>query len=68
MWNKDEVRGKADQIKGNVKKSVGDLTDDENLRNEGDADNAAGKVEEGFGKGRRKVGEAIKDVGDKLGR
>lgn len=67
MWNKDEVRGKADQIKGGVKKGVGDLTNDENLRNEGEADDAAGKVEEGFGKGRRKVGDAIKDLGDKLG-
>ncbi len=67
MWNKDEARGKADQVKGGIKKGVGDLTNDEDLRNEGDADTAAGKVEEGFGKGRRKVGDAIKEVGDKLG-
>lgn len=67
MWNKDEVRGKSDQIKGGVKKGVGDLTNDENLRNEGEADEAAGKIEEGVGKGRRKVGEAIKELGDKLG-
>ena len=67
MWNKDEVRGKADQIKGGVKKRVGDLTGDENLRNEGDADEAAGQIEEGIGKGRRKVGDAIKDVGKKVG-
>jgi uncharacterized protein YjbJ (UPF0337 family) len=68
MWNKDEVRGKADQVKGKIKESVGKATDDEQMRNEGAADSAAGDVEETFGKGRRKVGEAINDLGDKIGR
>ena len=67
MWNKDEVTGKADQAKGKMKEKIGDLTDDERLRNEGAADQAAGKAREGIGEGRRKVGEAIKDVGDKIG-
>jgi len=67
MWNKDEVRGKADQVKGQVKKNLGDLKGDENLRNEGDADETAGQIEEAIGKGRRKAGDAIKDLGDKLG-
>jgi uncharacterized protein YjbJ (UPF0337 family) len=67
MWNKDEMRGKTDQAKGAIKKGLGDLKDDEQLRNEGEADDAAGKVEEGFGKGRREVGNAIKDLGDKIG-
>ena len=31
-------------------------------------DNYAGNVEETFGKGRRKVGEALNDVVDKIGR
>jgi uncharacterized protein YjbJ (UPF0337 family) len=66
MWNKDEVDGKTDQLKGSIKKGVGDLTNDEQLRDEGEADKAAGKVEEAFGKGRRKVGDAIKDVADKI--
>ena len=66
MWNKDEVDGKTDQLKGSIKKGVGDLTNDEKLRDEGEADKAAGEVEEAFGKGRRKVGDAIKDVGDKI--
>jgi len=67
MWNKDEVTGKADQAKGKMKEKIGDLTDDERLRKEGAADQAAGKAREGIGEGRRKVGEAIKDVGDKIG-
>lgn len=67
MWNKDEVQGKVDRAKGNVKESIGNATNDERLRDEGVADKAAGNVEETFGKGRRKVGDAIKDVGDKIG-
>jgi len=68
MWNKDEVRGKTDQVKGKVKESVGNMRNDERLRDEGIADQDAGKVEEAFGKGRRKVGEAVKDLGNKIGR
>ena len=42
MWNKDEVSGKADQVKGKLKKAAGDLADDDQLRDEGAADEAAG--------------------------
>jgi len=66
MWNKDEVRGKVDQVKGRIKEAAGDLKNDERLRNEGKADRAAGSVKETFGKGRRKVGEAIKDLGNEI--
>jgi uncharacterized protein YjbJ (UPF0337 family) len=67
MWNKDEMRGKADRIKGGLKKKAGELRGDEDLRNEGEADEAAGQIQEGFGKGRRKVGDAINDLGKKVG-
>jgi uncharacterized protein YjbJ (UPF0337 family) len=66
--NRDELEGKADQLKGKVKQAAGDLTDDEKLQDEGVADEAGGDVQEGFGRGRRKVGEAIEDLGDKLKR
>ena len=68
MLNDDELRGKADQVKGRVKDAVGRATGDERLRDEGAADEAAGKVQEGFGKARRKVGEAIEDIGDSIKR
>ena len=68
MWNRDEVRGKADQVKGRVKEEVGDMMDDDRLENEGRAERAAGETEEGFGKGRRKIGNAIKDLGKNIGR
>jgi uncharacterized protein YjbJ (UPF0337 family) len=66
MMNRDEIDVKAEQVKGKVKQSVGDATDNERLHDEGVADEAAGDVQEGFGRARRKVGEAIKDIGDNL--
>ena len=63
----DKTRGAVNEVAGKIKQAAGDLTDDEQLRDEGAADEAAGKVEEGFGNARRKVGDAIKDVGKKIG-
>jgi uncharacterized protein YjbJ (UPF0337 family) len=64
--NQDELNGKVDRLKGNIKESVGNATNDESLRDEGIADQAAGNVEEGFGKARRKVGDALHDVAHKI--
>ena len=64
--NKNEVEGKFDQAKGQVKETVGRALNDRDLEREGKADQASGEVEEGFGKARRKVGEAIEDVGDAI--
>jgi uncharacterized protein YjbJ (UPF0337 family) len=64
--NRDEIEGQAEQVKGKVKKAVGDLTDNERLHDEGAADEAAGDVQEGFGRARRKVGEAIEDIGENI--
>ncbi len=64
--NKDELNGKGDQVKGKVKQAWGDLTDNERVHDEGVADEASGNVQEGFGKARRKVGEAIEDVAHKV--
>jgi uncharacterized protein YjbJ (UPF0337 family) len=63
MWNKNEVDGKLDQAKGKAKQAVGDLTNDPDLQAEGEADEIAGKVQDTVGRGTRKVGEAIEDVG-----
>jgi uncharacterized protein YjbJ (UPF0337 family) len=66
--NKDEIEGKFDQAKGAVKDKVGEATGDRDLEAEGEADRAGGNLREGFGTARRKVGEAINDIGDKIGR
>jgi uncharacterized protein YjbJ (UPF0337 family) len=62
------MEGKWDQAKGKTKETIGNALDDDDLAAEGRADNAGGDVKEGFGKGRRKVGEAIEDVGDAISR
>jgi uncharacterized protein YjbJ (UPF0337 family) len=64
--NKDEVEGKFDQAKGAVKENVGRAIDDREMEGEGAADRAGGKVQEGFGTAKRKVGDAISDIGDKI--
>lgn len=65
--NRDELEGKWDQAKGKVKETAGRAFDNENLEAEGHADQASGDVKEGFGKARRKVGEAVEDLGEKIG-
>ncbi len=64
--NKDELDGKARAVKGKVKQGLGNLTDSERLRSEVVADEAAGDVQDTIGRGRRKIGEAIENVGEKL--
>ncbi len=66
--NRDELEGKGEKVKGKVKQGLGDLTDDERLRDEGEADEAAGEIQDTAGRARRKVGEAINDLGDKIKR
>jgi uncharacterized protein YjbJ (UPF0337 family) len=66
--NRDELDGKAKQVKGKFKQGVGDLTDDERLRQEGLEDEAEGDVQETVGTARRKVGEAVEDIGERIKR
>jgi len=66
--NNDELKGKAEALKGKVKQAAGDLTDDERLHDEGVADEAAGDTRDTIGRARRKVGEAIEDVGENIKR
>lgn len=64
--NRDELEGKAEALKGKMKQAAGDLTDDERLRNEGVADEVAGDTQDTIGRGRRKAGEFIEDVGKSI--
>ena len=64
--NRDEMEGKAEALKGKIKQATGDLTDDERLKDEGIADEAAGKAQDAIGRGRRKAGEFIEDIGKSI--
>ena len=64
--NRDEVEGKFDRAKGTVKENVGRALNDRELEDEGTADRAGGNVQEGWGTAKRKVGEAVEDIGDAI--
>jgi len=64
--NKDEMKGKADRVKGRAKQAWGDLTNNEETREEGIKDEARGEVQEGIGKARRKVGDVLHDIEEKV--
>ena len=66
--NNDEIKGKWEQAKGTVKDKVGEVTNDPELEAEGEAQNAGGKVQEGWGETKRKVSNAIEDVADAINR
>ncbi|HJS50584.1 MAG TPA: CsbD family protein [Pyrinomonadaceae bacterium] len=64
--NKDEVKGKFEQGKGTVKDKAGELTGNERLEAEGEAEHAKGDVREGWGKVKRNVSNAVEDVADAI--
>jgi uncharacterized protein YjbJ (UPF0337 family) len=47
--NKDQAKGKWNQIKGKAKRVWGDLTDDDLLKAEGSKDRLFGIIQEKFG-------------------
>ena len=55
-----------DQVKGKVKQAVGDLTGNEDLQQEGRADERAGKVKEVVEDAKDKADDVIDTVKDKI--
>ena len=47
--NKDQIKGKIEQIKGDVKERIGGATKDRKTQAEGFLENQKGKVREGLG-------------------
>jgi uncharacterized protein YjbJ (UPF0337 family) len=54
MGKKDKVKNRAQIAKGKVKASVGEATGDDQLKNEGDADQMKGNL--------KQAGEKVKDA------
>jgi len=59
--------GEQDQAKGRIKQAVGDLADDEEMKREGKADEAAGKAKDAVDQLKKKTDEAIDSVKGKFG-
>jgi len=58
--NDDKIKGKMDDVKGRVKRQVGEWTGDENAQAEGTMDQAKGKVQNAWGN----VKDGVKDAFD----
>ncbi len=66
MRYEDELKGKGKKVSGAVKEGLGKALDNPDLRNRGRQEQTEGEVQETFGRARRKVGEAVEDLGDKI--
>jgi uncharacterized protein YjbJ (UPF0337 family) len=56
----------TDDLKGRAKEAVGDLTDNDRLKNEGKADRSVGKVKDAIDSVGDKAKDVVDDVKDKL--
>lgn len=59
--------GKTDVVKGRIKEAAGALTGNDKLRDEGQTDQAVGKVKQAVQKTADKVQDAVEAVVDKGG-
>ncbi len=60
--SKDRAEGKLDELVGRGKSALGDATDDQRLKDEGDASQAEGKAKQGLAGLKDKVDDAVKKV------
>jgi uncharacterized protein YjbJ (UPF0337 family) len=58
MATEDKAAHKATELKGKAKEAVGNVTDDDKLKAEGQADQTEGKV--------KQAGDKLKDAGNKV--
>ena len=66
MRYEDELKGKGKQVKGATKEKLGKLAGNRDLQERGSNERFEGEVQEKVGKARRKVGEAVEDLGGKI--
>ena len=66
IYNDDEIKGKWEKTKGVVKDKAGELTGNERLEAEGEAQRAGGEAQEGWGKFKRGVSDAVDSVGEAI--
>lgn len=59
--NENTIQGKWEQVKGSVKETWGDLTDDEITQMEGNRQKLAGKTQERYGRAQDVVEKEIDD-------
>ena len=57
--NKDQFKGRAKEVSGNIKKNVGDATNNPDQEADGAAEEVEGKIQKTFGDLKNKIGKAI---------
>ena len=57
--NKDQVKGRATEAKGDIKEAAGKMVGNKKLQGEGLVDQAKGKAQAGLGDAKEKVKDAI---------
>ena len=60
--SEDRIEGKFDEIKGRGKSAFGELTEDDRVKSEGDANQIAGKAKQGMADLKDKTDDAVKKV------
>jgi len=56
----------TDDLKGRAKEAIGDLTDNADLKNEGKADRAAGKVKDAIDAVEEKAKDLVDEIKDRV--
>jgi uncharacterized protein YjbJ (UPF0337 family) len=59
------MSGEADKASGRIKQAAGDLTDNDDLKNEGKKDEAAGKAKDAVDNVKDKANDVIDSIKDK---
>ena len=57
--NKDQVKGRVEEAKGNIEKGVGKAVGNDRLRAEGEVDRLAGKTQAGYGDAKDKAEDLV---------
>ena len=60
--NKDQVAGRAEELKGKIKEETGKIVGNENLEAEGKLDKLTGKAQAALGDGKNKVADKIEKL------
>jgi uncharacterized protein YjbJ (UPF0337 family) len=64
--NKDQVKGRVEDVKGKIKEGTAEVTGNERLKAEGQLDQAAGKTRAAYGDAKENVKDAVKKNADKI--
>ena len=62
------MSGKMDEVKGRTKEAIGDLTDDNEMKREGQGDQAAGNVKQKIDDAGDWAEDKVDDVKDRIDR